>query len=147
MHNLFGRPYAMACVRGSGEGERIDGTVKFFQQSHGTLVVAEICGLPETPTNFFAFHIHENGDCCGEGFPNTGNHFNPCQTEHPMHAGDLPPLMACKGRAYLAVLTGRFCPKDVVGRSVVIHSHPDDFHTQPSGGAGTKIGCGVIRKV
>lgn len=63
---------------------------------------------------------------------------------HPFHAGDLPPLLSCKGRAYLAVITGRFCVKDVIGRSVVIHAGPDDLHTQPAGNAGAKIGCGVI---
>lgn len=30
------------------------------------------------------------------------------------------------------------------GRSVIIHGGRDDFTTQPSGDAGTKIGCGVI---
>lgn len=143
MRNIFDRPDAVACVR----GPQVNGTVKFYQRCDGTLVVAEICGLPQSETNFFAFHIHEGGDCSGEGFPNTGNHYNPCEVEHPKHAGDLPPLLACNGKAYLAVLTGRFRVRDVVGRAAVIHSHPDDFHTQPSGGAGTKIACGVICKV
>lgn len=148
MHDLFGRPCAMACVRGSsGEGARIDGTVKFYQLACGTLVVAEVRGLPETETNFFGFHIHEGGDCGGEGFADTGGHYNPSRAEHPMHAGDLPPLLGCKGRAYLAVLTGRFRAEEVVGRTVVIHGHPDDFHSQPAGDAGMKIACGVIRKV
>lgn len=143
MHSIFGNPGAVACVRGA----QVNGTVKFYQQPNGTLVVADLCGLPESETNFFAFHIHEHGDCRGEGFPNTGDHYNPCNVEHPKHAGDLPVLLACNGKAYLAVLTKRFRVQDVVGRSVVIHSHPDDFHTQPSGGAGTKIACGVIRSV
>lgn len=142
MQGIFDRPDAVACVR----GEEVNGTVKFYQKPSGTLVVAEICGLPQSETNFFAFHIHEYGDCSGQGFPNTGNHYNPCEVEHPKHAGDLPPLLSCNGKAYLAVLTGRFRVRDVVGRTVVIHSHPDDFHTQPSGGAGTKIACGVICK-
>jgi Cu-Zn family superoxide dismutase len=63
-----------------------------------------------------------------------------------MHAGDLPPLLACNGEAYLAVLTGRFRVKDVMGKTVVIHSRPDDFRSQPSGDAGEKIACGVIRE-
>jgi len=29
---------------------------------------------------------------------------------------------------------------------VVIHSEPDDFHTQPAGNAGRKIACGMICK-
>ena len=34
----------------------------------------------------------------------------------------------------------------ILDRSVIVHRMPDDFKTQPSGDAGTKIGCGVIRK-
>ena len=65
---------------------------------------------------------------------------------HPKHAGDLPPLMGCQGNAYLAVKTDRFIVHDIIGKTVVIHSDPDDFHTQPAGNAGKKIACGVIRK-
>lgn len=43
------------------------------------------------------------------------------------------------------VLTDRFRVRDIIGRTVVIHSGPDDFHTQPAGNAGEKIACGVIR--
>ena len=31
------------------------------------------------------------------------------------------------------------------GHEVVIHSDPDDFHSQPAGNAGEKIACGVIQ--
>lgn len=147
MQGLFGRPAAAACVRGSGEGAQIRGTVKFYPKEYGTLVVADICGLPETETNFFGFHIHEGTDCGGEKFADTGGHYNPCRAEHPMHAGDLPPLLGCKGRAFLAVVTGRFRAEEIVGRTVVIHGHPDDFHSQPAGDAGMKIACGVIRGI
>ena len=65
--------------------------------------------------------------------------------EHPHHAGDLPPLFGCGGDAYLSVLTDRFAVPDILGRTVVIHQDPDDFATHPSGHAGARIGCGVIR--
>ena len=138
---MIGFPRAVAEIQGSARG-----TVKFYPQSNGTLVVADISGLPESETGFFAFHIHEGGDCGGKGFSNTGNHYNPENVPHPRHAGDLPPLLSNRGRASMAVVTGRFRVQDVIGRTVVIHSHPDDFHTQPSGGAGEKIACGVIRR-
>lgn len=145
MQNPFSRPDAVACIQGNRTLSKVSGTVKFYQRGNGTLVVAQICGLPRSETGFFGFHIHEGGDCCGEGFPNTGGHFDPCAAEHPRHAGDLPSLLACNGEAYLAVLTGRFRVKDVIGRTVVIHNNPDDFRSQPSGDAGEKIACGVIR--
>lgn len=108
------------------------------------MVIADIQGLPESATGFLGFHIHEGGSCAEEGFPETKGHFNPTEASHPDHAGDLPPLLACQGRAYLAVMTNRFCVEDVIGRTVVLHSDPDDFKTQPSGNAGQKIACGVI---
>ena len=52
--------------------------------------------------------------------------------------------MQCCGRAYLAVRTDRFRVQEIIGRTVVIHSDPDDFRSQPAGNAGTKIACGVI---
>lgn len=137
-------PGAAACVQGENG---LQGKVTFTPHGSGTLVSAEVWGLPESETGFFGFHIHEGKDCCGSGFPNTGGHFNPCKTEHPKHAGDLPPLLSCGGRAYLTVLTDRICVQDVIGKTVVIHSHPDDLKTQPSGDSGSKIACGVIRRV
>lgn len=69
---------------------------------------------------------------------------DPDGTAHPRHAGDPPPLMMYQGHAHLEVRTDRFRVADVLGRTVVIHSNPDDFHTQPAGNAGTKIACDVI---
>lgn len=139
-------PTAIACVRGGEDNPNLCGTVEFAPLKGGTLVTAEIKGLPDSEQGFFAFHIHENGDCSGIGFPSTGSHYNPNDREHPLHAGDLPPLISCKGRAYLSVFTDRFCVKDIVGRTVVIHNRPDDFRTQPSGNAGSKIACGIIQR-
>lgn len=142
------RPSAAARIWGSGAAPGLRGTVRFSPHGEGTLVTAELWGLPGSESGFFAMHVHETGDCRGEGFPNTGSHYDPGKREHPMHAGDLPPLLRRRdGRAWLAVVTDRFRPEDVVGRSVVIHSHPDDFRTQPSGSAGAKIGCGIIAAV
>ena len=141
-------PSAVACVKGSTEYPDLAGTVKFYEYREGVLVVADIQGLPkESETGFFAFHIHEGRDCGGEGFADTGGHFNPKERMHPEHAGDLPPLLSNCGKAYMQVLTNRFGVREVIGRTVIIHSYPDNFHTQPSGNAGTKIACGVIRRV
>jgi len=140
-------PKAIARIRGGRQRPQLSGTVKFFQGIEGVIVEAEMIGLPETDTGFFAFHIHEGGSCTGEDFPNTGGHFDPKEEIHPSHAGDLPPLLSDHGKAYMKVLTGRFRIEEVVGRTIIIHGAPDDFHTQPSGNAGTKIACGVIQKV
>ena len=140
-------PDAVAKIRGGMEVPKLSGCIRFYQQKGCVLIVAEIFGLPrESETGFFGFHIHQGGSCSGTDFSGTGSHYNPVDQVHPKHAGDLPPLMCCRGNAYLAVKTDRFTVHDIIGKTVVIHSDPDDFRTQPAGNAGRKIACGVICK-
>ena len=139
------RPDAVAYIRGGHEALHLSGEVRFYQKHGNVLVAANISGLPQdNSSGFFALHIHEGDRCSGEHFSDTGGHYNPTESPHPNHAGDLPPLMLCNGGAYLAVKTDRFCVRDIIGRTVVIHSGPDDFKSQPAGNAGNKIACGVI---
>lgn len=144
-------PEAYALVYGSEEFYTIQGTVLFFPIWEGSLVVAEISGLPEAENkcdgHFFGFHIHEGGECKGtpeDPFANTGEHFNPYKCQHPNHAGDMPPLLGDNGYALSIFYTDRFMPEEVIGHTVVVHDMPDDFKTQPSGNSGTKIACGEI---
>lgn len=140
-------PDAMAQIRGGVEVPTLSGCIRFYQQKGCVLIVVEIFGLPrENETGFFGFHIHQGESCSGTDFSETGSHYNPVDQIHPKHAGDLPPLMCCRGNAYLAVKSDRFTVHDIIGKTVVIHSDPDDFHTQPAGNAGRKIACGVICK-
>jgi Cu-Zn family superoxide dismutase len=135
----------VARITGGAEAPQLSGRVEFYQANGCVLVVARISGLPrESETGFFGFHIHQGGDCSGAGFSGTGSHYNPAERAYPEHAGDLPPLLECRGNAYLSFRTDRFSVNDIIGRTVVIHSDPDDFHTQPAGNAGKKIACGVI---
>lgn len=145
MKHIF-YPKAVARIQGGKEYPHLNGGVRFFQRNDGVIIEVEISGLPKTETGFFAFHIHEGGNCDGEGFPETGSHFNPGKTLHPNHAGDLPPLLGDHGKAYMKVFTDRFHVGEIIGRTVIIHSAPDDFRMQPSGNAGTKIACGLIQK-
>ena len=138
---------AVAHVWGGRVHPQLHGVVKFYQRADGVMIEAVFSGLPEMESNFFALHIHEGGNCIGDGFPGTGGHYNPSRSEHPRHAGDLPPLLSVKGNAYLKVLTNRFQLNEVIGRTLVLHGGTDDFHTQPAGNAGIKIGCGVILKI
>ena len=141
-----GRPDAIAHLRGGRDYPEIQGVVRFYQRADGVLVEVRVRGLPRTETGFFAFHIHAGGSCAGEGFPESDGHFDPGHALHPNHAGDLPPLLGDFGKAYMKVLTGRFHVGEILGKTVILHAQPDDFHTQPSGNAGTKIACGVIRQ-
>lgn len=141
------KPDAVARIAGGEEAPQLSGCVQFYQESGCVLIVADISGLPKaSETGFFGFHIHQGRECSGEGFSKTEGHYNPLGQGHPEHAGDLPPLLWRKGNAYLSVRTDRFSVDEIIGRTVVIHSDPDDFHTQPAGNAGKKIACGVIQR-
>lgn len=145
MYRSSDHPDGVAFIRGGPDAPRLSGQVKFYQREDRVLVVAEVSGLPQSgESGFFALHIHEGKGCSGKNFSESGSHYNPGSNPHPNHAGDLPPLLLCQGGAYLAVETDRFRVKDIIGKTVVIHSDPDDFHSQPAGNAGVKIACGVI---
>ena len=148
---LRSKPCAEAMVRGSDECKNINGCVKFFKSSLGTVVLAEISGLPnkcgECGDRIFGFHIHEGSACCGtqeDSFAETLAHYNPNDCAHPFHKGDLPALFGNNGYAVSAFLTNRFKVEEVIGRTVVIHDMPDDFNSQPAGNSGKKIACGKI---
>lgn len=145
------RADAVAFVNGSEKYPDIHGRVFFYQLRRGVIVRAEIIGLPKASgacdSPIFAFHIHSGESCtgnAGDAFADTGMHYNPADCMHPYHAGDLPPLFGADGRALSVCLTDRFTVPEIIGRTVIIHLHPDDFTTQPSGNAGSKIACGVI---
>ena len=141
-------PDAVAQIQGGMEAPQLSGCVEFYQENGCVLIVARVSGLPRgSETGFFGFHIHQGESCSGTDFSETGSHYNPCNLPHPRHPGDLPPLLACKGKAYLAVVTNRFCIQEIIGKTVVIHNGPDDFTSQPAGNAGEKIACGLIKRI
>ncbi len=109
-----------------------------------------------------AAHIHENGSCAGSGFEGAGSHFNPGGTKHGFlnkngpHAGDLPNIeVSANGTASAEFKNGRVTlekgKKNSLlkkgGTSIVVHAGPDNYYTQPAGGGGEKIACGVIKKM
>ena len=114
------------------------------------MIQVEVFYLPDQDlpnhSGFFGMHMHQNGDC-QIPFDQTGDHFNPKALPHPEHAGDFPPLLSGHGYAWMAFYDTRLSIEDIMGRSIVIHGHKDDFSSQPSGMSGEKIGCGVIIKI
>jgi len=147
-------PDATAQLLGSSRYPDINGFVRFFNTYRGTLVAAEICGLPKPhdrcKKRIFAFHIHEGENCSGSAddpFSAAMSHYNPNGCQHPFHAGDLPPLFGNDGFALSVFLTDRFSVKEIIGKTLIIHSAVDDFTSQPAGNAGEKIACGKIRAI
>lgn len=152
---LSHRPYAAAYIKGSDTYPDTAGRILFYPAGdRGVLVVSNIRGLPVDPRpctqRFFAMHIHENGTCRGtsvEPFQEVGGHYNPQACPHPMHAGDLPPLLSnARGKAFSAVLCDGFKLNEILQKSVIVHRAPDDFTSQPAGNAGERIACGTIVK-
>lgn len=151
---LYDMPAAYASIQGSPQYPQLQGIVRFYPVVDGVLVNTELYGLPvENPicsNHIFGFHIHEGISCTGtteNPFADAGGHYNPGGCEHPAHAGDMPPLFATHdGFVWNTFLSDRFKWGDILGHTVIIHSMPDDFRTQPSGDSGMMIGCGVIER-
>lgn len=148
-HSIFMRkaPSAHAWITGSKDAPNLNGLARFYDTTQGGILVnVEIFGIPDTsPSGFHGMHIHEYGDCTPP-FDKTGGHDNPNGVSHPMHAGDLLPLLSNHGYAFVSFYDTRFSIDDIIGKSVIIHSTRDDFTSQPAGDSGVKIGCGVIRR-
>ena len=150
-NNMNTKPEAHAILQGSSRYPDILGEVCFYGVHDGTVITVTVQGLPDNGSgNFFGFHIHEEGECSGtneDPFKNAGGHFNPSNTQHPKHAGDLPVLLGNNGVAWASFYTNRFFPEDVIGRAVIIHDMADDYRSQPAGDSGMKIACGRIEEV
>ena len=103
---IKGRPVSYASLRGSKAYPRLHGKVSFYGVRGGTLVVAEVFGLPTGTGNcgqkglWLSYPrgkiLHRK---CRGFFSNAGSHLNPGNCPHPSHAGDMPPLFGNNGYA------------------------------------------------
>ena len=146
-------PRATAALQPT-KGNKAFGEATFEQAGDKVRVIVFAQGL--RPDAEHGFHIHEAGDCSsGDGMSAKG-HFNPHGKPHgdpksaERHAGDLPSLKAAKdGRARLDVTVDAITlgagAASIVGRGLIIHADPDDYKTQPTGNAGARLACGVIK--
>lgn len=138
---------AIAIIKGSSSHPNLRGQACFCStESGGVIITVEVFGLPENSSSgFFGMHIHQFGDCTPP-FDKTGSHYNANNQPHPMHAGDLPPLLGNNGYSWMSFYDTRFTVDEIIGKSIIIHNMRDDFTSQPAGDSGDKIGCGVIEK-
>ena len=127
---------------------KVKGWVHFHKiERKKVLVKAEITGLE--PNKKYGFHIHQYGDCREDG-KNAGGHLSYYkESKHgapdskEKHMGDLGNLVTGKTGTATYQNTLDICMYKVGGRSVIIHANEDDLKSQPSGNAGSYIGCGV----
>ncbi len=131
------------------------GKATFEQAPTGVLIYVEVAGLPPGP---HGIHLHAAGACTPD-FTHATGHINPNGVPHGLRHpdgpdnGDLPNLyVGDDGSARaeffttLVSVAGGDMPAllDEDGSAVIIHENPDDHLTQPIGGAGGRIACGVI---
>ncbi|MBO1324288.1 superoxide dismutase family protein [Acetobacter sp. TBRC 12305] len=134
------------------------GTVHVTDAPKGVLLHIEAKGL--TP-GWHGMHFHEKGVCEAPKFTSAGAHVH--TTKPVVHGllnanandeGDLPNLfVAADGSATVEVYSTLVSLKgegsrpallDADGAALVIHAKPDDYQSQPIGGSGDRIACGVI---
>ncbi len=141
---------AMAVIK-PAQGFNVNGKVVFTQVTDGVKVFVN---LKNVPAGSHGFHIHEYGTCSGD-FKGAGGHYNPFDKPHGKpgpnsHVGDLGNLKADKsGKVYKSFTMASLSfegVSSILHKSVIIHEKPDDFKTQPTGDAGKRIACGVIKE-
>lgn len=119
---------------------------------HGILIHVRAEGLSPGP---HGIHLHAVGSCSPD-FKAAGGHVMTGDNEHGLRnpkgpeAGDLPNLYAgSDGVAeaeFFTSLVDMEALLDGDGSAIVIHANPDDQMTQPIGGSGDRVACGVIEK-
>lgn len=121
----------------------------------GVLIEVEISGLPAN--KWVAFHVHETGKCdAATHHESAGKHFNPTSAEHGLlaasgpHAGDMPNQYVGQDGVLRAQVFNSMVSLDgkkdgIRGRALMIHANSDDYRSQPAGGAGERLSCGVIK--
>lgn len=134
------------------EGSDANGQVVFKKMEDGRIkVIAEVYNI--SPGKH-GFHIHEFGDCSSPDGKSAGGHFftdydnHGGLEDHETHVGDLGNLEANEeGIAKITFITDKLSfsgPNSILGRGVIVHAGEDDMKTQPTGGAGARVACGVI---
>ena len=142
----------------NNQGEDI-GQAQYTQGSEGVLVEIKLDGLP---AGKLGMHFHEVGSCEDhEQFKMAKGHIMPIGKPHGYlhpegpHEGNLPNLIVYEdGSAHVELYTelvslsgrgGKVALLDDNGSVLMIHINEDDHATQPIGGAGARIACGVIK--
>lgn len=148
------------------------GVVGMDPGPEGTVVSVVLTDSGLEP-GFHGLHVHAVGECEVDSqspsdpsttgdFLSAGAHIGADASDHPSHAGDLPPLLVTStGGATLQVVTEGFTVDDVTdadGSAVVVHEGADDLANIPeryapegpdeetlSGGdSGARAACGVL---
>ena len=138
----------------TGDGSEA-GTVILEETTNDVIVTVAVSSLPP---GVHGIHIHATGMCDVPLFEAAGDHWNPTSRRHGKdnpqgpHLGDLlnievGPEGTGSARFLIpaAKLTeGPTAIMDADGASLVVHTNPDDYKTDPSGNSGSRMACAVI---
>jgi Cu-Zn family superoxide dismutase len=150
-------PSAVAKLDAKG-GSQVRGEIKFTQVGSRVRIEGEVTGLVPGAKGL---HIHEKGDCSAADAASAGGHFDPRSPKNwssrhggpysaERHAGDLGNIVFDQyGKAVVNMMVGGIAvdrgPIGIIGRAAVVHFQADDLTTDPTGDAGARAACGVIR--
>lgn len=139
---------------------KLSGYVKFKQNSTDQPV--RISGkIEKLKPGKHGFHVHVYGNLLNSDCAKCGGHFNPYNKKHGgrrdlnSHAGDLGNIKANEdGIARFYFKTHKLSlynnKKNIIGRSIVVHSGEDDLgkgghkNSLTTGNSGSRVDCAVI---
>lgn len=148
---------AEAMLSGTQPDTTVTGTVQFTEDDGKVKMTLDIT-VPKKSNQSVAVHIHEHGNC-GDMGKEAHGHWNPAKTNHGkwgsanFHRGDIGNVdLNGEGKGTLELetdlwsISGSDTTKNILNKAIIVHGGADDFTTQPTGNAGSRIGCGVIKK-
>lgn len=147
---------AEAVISATYTDTALSGSAKFVAGTDGKIKMELDITVAAKAGKLVAVHIHEHGDC-GDNGKMTHGHWNPTHAQHgkwgegSFHSGDIGNVkLDAKGKGTISVETdlwtlGGKADKNILGKAIIVHGGVDDFTTQPTGNAGSRIGCGVIK--
>ena len=152
-----GSTSAVADLTGTQPDTTVTGNARFNEGNGKVKMTLEIT-VPKKANQSVAVHLHEHGSC-GDMGKEAHGHWNPTKVNHGkwggdnFHRGDIGNVELDKeGKGKIEIetelwtLTGTDSTKNILSKAVIVHGGVDDYKTQPTGNAGSRIGCGVIRK-
>ena len=151
-------PMTASAVLVDREGSEI-GFANLVQGPHGVMIHVRVSTL--TP-GMHGLHLHSHGVCDPEdGFQSAMGHVGMVAGAHGLmnpdgpEPGDLPNIfVGADGIGETEIFTtfvsigegGGESLIDADGSTLVIHENADDHITQPIGGSGARVACGVIER-
>ena len=147
--------HAEAIIAGTKADTTVDGKITFDTAGGKVKMMLDIA-VPKLANKSVAVHIHEHPDCGDNGNASHG-HWNPTHSKHgkwgvdSFHLGDIGNVkLNAEGKGTMELSTdlwtlGSDTLSSVLNRALIVHSGVDDYKTQPTGNAGSRIGCGVIK--